>query len=198
MRLFRIPHWRGVLSHEVLRGGVLHQFPQEREIWFRSVGYEPAIRPAEMKSPSPEKVQPARKTPPSRTRLLRIAPRKQSSPLSLRPLFAQRRQQLQILDPDFDARFAPASVAHPEGEGNLFDRADVPAHQNFQQNFETRWVKLQIANHISSYQEESRHGIHHSDGPLLHGQSHPDRDLRKQVPKTVPVSAAALRSVTAG
>src|SRR5208283_1386187 len=48
MRVFRISHRGSILPDKVLRRGLVHQFPPQREVWLRSAAYQSPVRLQQM------------------------------------------------------------------------------------------------------------------------------------------------------
>ncbi len=71
VRVLRLPHRRSVVPHEVLRRGVVHQLPPQREIRPRRAADQSSVRVQQVGPGAPAPLQPARQEAPRRSRVRR-------------------------------------------------------------------------------------------------------------------------------
>lgn len=107
-------------------------------------------------------------------------------------------EQHDIIPGHPDAGFAPAGMAPAESKRDLLDGADVAAHEDFEQQFEARFLKKDAIEAAAADQKKSRERVVHADAMALQRPRHPDgRDRKTPADRTKPARAAAA-SIAAG
>jgi len=106
-------------------------------------------------------------------------------------------EQAGVVDGNFDVSLAGAAETAAEFEGDFFDRLDAAADQDFEQQLEAGFLKLDPVQASAANHEEAGHRVFGADFALLQGPGDPDGGGGEEFAGWVPLAQAAAGSVAA-
>jgi len=106
-------------------------------------------------------------------------------------------QEAGILDCNPEIGFARPAIASSKFEGNLLDRLNTSADENFKKQLEARPLESDLVETMAANHEEARHRVFGADAASLQRPSDPDGGGGEKLASRIPMAQRATWGVAA-